>query len=202
MSRIGSLQLRPRDSAGCMEVARRSTGGCESEVRPRIQRNPAGRESGSALASNLYWCHRMKKTRCSVAALIRRDERYLAVRRPPDDDRLPDVWGLPAVTLTPGELPEEGLRRVGREKLGVELEPTRLIGVSTADRGDYQLVLMDIEARLISGEPDCRNASTRNTRYVEQLWAVSIDLLREGAARGSLCCRIVLDSELVQGSGP
>jgi ADP-ribose pyrophosphatase YjhB (NUDIX family) len=134
-----------------------------------------------------------KLRRRSVAAVIRRDDGcFLAVRRPPDDDHLPDVWGLPAVTLRPGEEPEEGVRRVGREKLGVELEPVRPIGSKAADRGAYRLELTDFEARVGSGEPNVDAARTDATRYTAQKWA-DYDLLLPAAARGSLCCQILLD---------
>ena len=130
-----------------------------------------------------------------MAAVVRRPEDglFLAVRRPPDDDRLANVWGFPAVTLTPGETPEQGLRRVGSDKLGTPIEPVGLIGVSTADRGDYQLVLMNFEARTHSGEPDVMAATGPGTRYVDQQWTDRLELLEEGAARGSLCCQIYLD---------
>ena len=132
-----------------------------------------------------------KPIRYSVAAVVRRpgDRQFLAVRRPLDDDSLPGLWGLPAVTLAPGELPEAGLRRVGTEKLGVRLEPVRLVGIDTADRGDYRIFLMDIEAEPVDGEPDVRAATSSHTRYVEQQWSADLDILAEAADRGSLCCR-------------
>lgn len=138
----------------------------------------------------------MTPIRYSVAAVIRRwgeDDEFLAVQRPPDDERLPDAWGLPAVSLRPGELPEAGLRRVGREKLGVELEPLRLIGIRSMDRGDYELILMDIEAGILAGDPSVFAAKTRSTRYVAQRWTADLGLLRDAARRGSLCCRILLE---------
>ncbi len=138
----------------------------------------------------------MKRTQVSIAALVKRgdDERFLAVRRPEDDDRLPGVWGLPAVTLHPGELPEDGLRRVGREKLGTDLEPVRMMGALCADRGEYTLLLLDIEARLLGREPDVGAATTAATRYVAQQWTNDLELLVPAARMGSLCCRIVLDA--------
>jgi 8-oxo-dGTP diphosphatase len=146
-----------------------------------------------------------KPLRCSVAALVRRDsdDRFLAVLRPPDDDRLPNVWGLPAVTLTDGELPECGLRRLGLEKLGARLEPVRMIGIRVADRGDYRLVLMDLEARVIAGEPDVALATTTATRYVDQCWTDRLELLAEAAAKGSLCSQILLERAGIryEGSG-
>ncbi len=138
----------------------------------------------------------MKKVRVSIAAFVRHaeDDRFLAVLRPPDDDRLPDVWGLPAVTLGSGELPEAGLRRIGREKLGTELEPIRLIGTMSADRGDHVLVLMDIEARYAGAAPDVAKADTTGTRYVDQRWTEDLDVLVPAARMGSLCCRIALEA--------
>ena len=139
----------------------------------------------------------MTKVKCSVAAVVRgsRDPReFLAVQRPPDDDRLPDVWGLPAASLRPGELPEAALRRIGREKLGTEIEPVRFVGIGSLDRGDYELILMDIEARVTGGEPDVHAATTDATRYVEQRWTSDLLLLRDAASRGSLCSRLLLDA--------
>ncbi len=139
-------------------------------------------------------CAEVAVVRCSVAAVVRRgDGRFLAVRRPLDDDRLPGVWGLPAVTISGGELPEQALRRVGREKLAAELEPVRFLGVRSADRGDYELILMDLEARLLSGEPDVRRATTNATRYIDQRWTDDLSLLADAARRGSLCSRILLE---------
>jgi ADP-ribose pyrophosphatase YjhB (NUDIX family) len=139
----------------------------------------------------------MKPVRCSVAAVLRNPENareFLAVRRPPDDDRLPNVWGLPAVTLAPGELPEAGLRRIGREKLGAEIEPTRFVGIKSMDRGDYELILMDIEAGVVSGAPSVLLAETTATRYVDQRWTDDLLVLREAARRGSLCSQLLLEA--------
>jgi ADP-ribose pyrophosphatase YjhB (NUDIX family) len=143
----------------------------------------------------------MKPVRCAVAAVVRNpvDEReFLAVRRPPDDDRLPNVWGLPAVSLAPGELPEAALRRIGREKLGAEIEPTRFVGIKSMDRGDYELILMDVEARLLSGDPDVHRAKTGATRYVDQRWTGDLLLLRDAARRGSLCSQLLLEASGVE----
>lgn len=137
-----------------------------------------------------------KPIRCSVAAVIRQPGGipFLAVRRPPDDDKLPGMWGLPAVTLRPGELPEDGLRRIGHEKLGIRLDPIRFVGIQAADRGAYELILMDIEATIADGDPDVYAATTTATRYVDQRWATDVGILREAAAMGSLCCTILLEA--------
>lgn len=138
----------------------------------------------------------MLPVKCSVAAVVRNPanpREFLAVQRPPDDDRLPNVWGLPAVSLRPGELPEEGLRRIGAEKLGTRLEPARFVGIKAADRGDHQLILMDIEARLAGDPPSVARATTASTRYVDQRWTEDLSLLRPAARMGSVCSQVLLD---------
>lgn len=139
-----------------------------------------------------------KPVKCSVAAVVRSRKdpgEFLAVRRPDEDDLLSGVWGLPAVTLQPGELPEAALRRLGREKLGAALEPRSFVGIDAADRGDYLLILMDIEAEVAGGEPNVSVARTSGTAYVEQRWTSDATLLVEAASRGSVCSRILLRSE-------
>lgn len=139
-----------------------------------------------------------KPVKCSVAAVVRSAGHagaFLAVQRPPDDDRLPDVWGLPAVTLQPGELPEAAVRRLGIEKLGVPLRATRFVGIRAADRHDYLLILMDLEAEVLSGEPNVLAAESDATVYVDQRWTTDATLLVEAAQRGSVCSRILLDAE-------
>lgn len=141
-----------------------------------------------------------RPVKCSLAAVLRRNEgsrEFLAVRRPLDDDRLPGVWGLPAATLRPGELPEAALRRVGEEKLGVDLRPLRFIGIRAADRGDHLLILMDLEAEVLRGDPDVSAARTSGTAYVDQRWTADFSILVDAARRGSVCSRILLEAERV-----
>jgi ADP-ribose pyrophosphatase YjhB (NUDIX family) len=132
----------------------------------------------------------------SVAVVIRRpgDPRFLAVRRPLDDAELPGVWGLPATSLRPGESLEDAAIRVGREKLGVELRIGSPIGELYAERPSGALTLTDLEATVVRGEPDVTRATTDSTRYIAQQWVSDVEILREGAARGSLCCRILVEA--------
>ena len=54
----------------------------------------------------------MKPIKRSVAFVIYSEDRtrFLIVRRPPDDDSLPNVWGLPAGSLKESETSEESTR--------------------------------------------------------------------------------------------
>jgi ADP-ribose pyrophosphatase YjhB (NUDIX family) len=119
----------------------------------------------------------------SVAVVILRGNTLLAIRRADDDDELPGIWGLPAGTCRGDESVEDVIRRIGRDKLGTVLKPLRQIAFGTQDRAAYRLEMELWEASM-EGAPT----------YHEWQWA-SIDLLRTGAARGSLCCELAIKSK-------
>jgi hypothetical protein len=169
----------------------------------------------------------MKPARHSVAVVVRgADGTFLAVRRPEDpDDPLAGLWGLPAITLLPGEDEPTAVVRAGRAKLGVDLVAGRKLGEMTADRGSYLLRLSDYEATIASGtpavpqpavpqpavpqpavpqpavpqpavpQPAVPQPGTSMTQYTECVFTGDPALLGEAAARGSLCARIFLQSQ-------
>ena len=107
--------------------------------------------------------HISKPIKTSVAVfLLNPDDssKFLIVKRPNDDDSLPNVYGLPAGSIKEGELPEQVVKRIGIEKLNTEIEATKFIGSKYIDRGAYVLILMDIDAKLIGKEPDVLSAVT------------------------------------------
>ena len=106
----------------------------------------------------------------------------LLVRRPDHDESLPGVWGLPAVSLAPGESEEDAVRRVGLDKLGVEVEPLEPVA---RDGG-----MTDWRARVLAGEPAVPQPGP-NTQYTDLRWGEPADLV-PGAREGSLCCRALL----------
>lgn len=138
----------------------------------------------------------------AVAVLVRppgrRDfQMLLGVLRPEDDEDLPGVWGLPASSLRGGELWEDAVRRTGREKLGVILEPGPMVKEGTAERPGHRLRMRLYRAELVDGEPDVRPAldeplSEGTTRYAAWAW-MAPDRLRPAASRGSLCTRLALE---------
>lgn len=133
--------------------------------------------------------------RSAVAAAVRRDDGLvLAVLRPDEPgEELPGVWGLPAVTLRAGESPEEGLRRLGREKLGAELTPLRPLAEGEQRRAGYTLRMTLYEAS-IAGEPHLpqRTPDASGTLYDAIDW-LPTPAFREAAGRGSLCCQLFLE---------
>ena len=138
----------------------------------------------------------MKPARHSVAVVVRAaDGSFLVVRRPDDpEDPLAGAWGLPAITLMPGEDERAAVVRAGRAKLGVELTAGRKLGEKTADRGTYLLRLSDYEAAVVSGTPAVPQPDTSMTQYTEAVFTDDAAVLAGAAARGSLCARIFLES--------
>ncbi len=131
----------------------------------------------------------------SVAfAIFRRDraDEVLVVRRPPDDEDLPDLWGLPAGSLRSGEDWTDAVRRAGRDKLGVPLEVGPELNRGTLERAGYTLEMRLLQARIIAGEPAVPQPVAGVTQYTEWKWGTS-DVLVPAAARGSLCSRLFLE---------
>lgn len=118
----------------------------------------------------------------------------LAVKRPPTDNGLPNVWGFPAITPVEGELPELAIKRLGVEKLATDIEATSYLGIKYTQRDTYNLILMDIQARLIGKEPSVIDAATTGTKYVDQQWTSDYSIFKEAASKGSLCSQIFLES--------
>lgn len=133
----------------------------------------------------------------SVSVAIRHPDDpvlVLQVRRPPDDEGLPNLWGLPAATLRAGESWENAARRAGREKLGVELALAGELNQGTIVRPDASLLMKLFGATIERGEPDVSVAPTGVTRYTAWRWGEA-EALRLAADRGSLCCRLYLEAD-------
>ena len=122
-----------------------------------------------------------KPVKHSVAVLISNGGKFLAIRRPDDDDELPGIWGLPAGTCRSGETVQDVVDRIGREKLGVTLTPYRRVASGTQDRSGYRLEMELWEAQM-TGTP----------RHPEWQWA-ELTILEPGKTLGSLCCDLALE---------
>jgi ADP-ribose pyrophosphatase YjhB (NUDIX family) len=120
------------------------------------------------------------KAKQSVAVAVFDGDQILAIRRADDDDELPGIWGLPAGTIRDEETVVDVIRRIGYEKLGVKLTPLRRLASGGQTRPRYRLEMELWEVRM-EGTPTHRAWQ----------WA-SMDLLRPGAASGSLCCELAL----------
>ena len=118
--------------------------------------------------------------------------RWLLVQRPADDEDLPGIWGLPAGTLLAAETAEALVRRIGRDKLGVELDPGAVVAAGSAERATYRLDMDLWTATITAGAPDpagSANERAAQTRYAACRWDHA-SALEDGARKGSLCCRL------------
>jgi ADP-ribose pyrophosphatase YjhB (NUDIX family) len=118
----------------------------------------------------------------SIAVVIRDGRRILAIRRPDDDDELPGIWGLPAGSFRDGETTQDLIRRIGQDKLGVELSAMRKLAYGSQDRKAYRL-RMDLWEVAMTGSP----------MRSEWQWT-NLETLRDGSERGSLCCHLALNA--------
>ena len=116
----------------------------------------------------------------SIAVAIFNGDQVLSTRRPDNDDELPGVWGLPAGTLRTGETVKDLIKRIGRDKLGVELTPIRQVNAGKQMRTSY-LLEMDLWEATMKGVPN----------HPEWRWA-PIETLRQGVDSGSLCCELAV----------
>ena len=101
----------------------------------------------------------MKPIKNSIAFVIYNEDRtkFLSVQRPPDDESLPNIWGLPAGSLKGEESFEDAVLRAGVEKLGVKLRIEKQIGEGKIERGGYTLFMKEFEAKIIEGQPKVPN---------------------------------------------
>lgn len=132
----------------------------------------------------------MKPFKRSVALVIEDTRGVLLVRRPAGDESLPGEWGLPAATLAAGESEEEAVLRAGREKLGVEVRPLRVLGEEDDERPSYRMAMRDWAVEIAAGEPSVPQPAA-GTQYEALRWGRAQDLA-PAAERGSLCARVLL----------
>ena len=136
-----------------------------------------------------YLAH-VKPLKHSVSLVIEGPAGLLLVRRPERDESLPGEWGLPAATLRPGEREEDAVRRAGRDKLGVDVRPRRMLGQSSGERREHRILMRDWEVEIVAGEPVVPQPG-EGTQYESLRWG-EVEELLPAAGRGSLCARVLL----------
>jgi len=137
----------------------------------------------------------MKVTKLSVTYVIYNDNRskILLVKRPHNDNSLPNIWGLPAGSLMKNESFEACVIRSGKEKLGVQLKPLELSNEGQIEREDYIIHMKEYEVKITNGTPKVPQHVFGITQYQDWKWAEP-KLLREAAKKGSLCAQLYLSN--------
>jgi len=136
----------------------------------------------------------MKPIKYAIAFVVYNEDRskLLVVQRPSDDKNFPNVWGLPAGSAKDTETFEECIIRSGKEKLGVELKPTKFVGRNNIERNNYILHMEEYEAEILDGKPEVPQPIQGITQYQQWRWGVGSDL-KDAATKGSLCSQIYLN---------
>jgi 8-oxo-dGTP pyrophosphatase MutT (NUDIX family) len=140
-----------------------------------------------------------KPIKYAVAVVIKRQKdspEFLIVRRPDDDPDMGGYWGFPAISLQPGELPEQAVARLCKEKLDCEATAVRFLGAMEQRRNAYDIFFMDIEAVLAPGsEPNVHEATTTHTAYSDQKWSTDPMEIMPSAKDGSCCSTLFLTDQ-------
>ena len=93
-----------------------------------------------------------------VAAVIEQDGRYLLTQRRPSAV-LPLLWEFPGGRVEDGETDAAALKREVSFRLGVEIEPAKLISFVSHPYERYAVDLHLYECRLSAGEPKAMNVN-------------------------------------------
>ena len=142
----------------------------------------------------------MHVERISVSAAIYNESRNMVVgilRTNDPSDRLANLWGLPAASLSEVEDDQAAIERIGWQKLGTTLTPVRQIGEKTAMITDELRLTMHLWEATLSELPDFARRNMRDSevsQYVMWAWMMPEQLIPT-AKKGSLCTQLLLKSE-------
>jgi len=121
----------------------------------------------------------------AVSVVIKNNEgKVLFALRSKYIDSDPSTWSLPSYFVKEGETFEETVVRIGRDKLGVELKPGKMLIEGKKDRGDFILFMHDFETEIISGIPSCVWK-----HYTQLKWEDPVIQLKNMTKMGE-CCRL------------
>lgn len=126
----------------------------------------------------------MKLIKHAVSVIIRDNDKTLFALRSPNKKRFPLTWSLPSYFVNEEETHNEAIKRIGKEKLGIELMPLRLLNEGYGERDDFRLFMHDYEAKVISGIPRLNSDD-----YVDLCWEEPVSFLSKIPIKGE-CTRL------------
>lgn len=126
-----------------------------------------------------------KPVRHAISVVIKDSKgEVLFAKRSAKKTSYPLAWSLPSYFIAHNEQPEETIRRIGKEKLGVELKAGKLLNEGASDRSEFTLFMHDFEAEIVTGAPRIVSDD-----YIELKWANPIEQLASMKIMGN-CCRL------------
>lgn len=126
----------------------------------------------------------MKPIKHAVSIVVRDKNKTLFVLRSPNKKRFPSTWSLPSYFVDENETHRETIERIGKDKLGVELEPLGLLNEGYGERDEFRLFMHDYEARIVGGTL-CVNSED----YTDMRWEEPRSFLSAMRTKGE-CTRL------------
>lgn len=138
------------------------------------------RESVKLLADMLE-----KPIRHAVSVVVVNDKgETLFALRSPSKSEFPLVWSLPSHFVKVDENFEDTVRRIGRNKLGAELEPLKLLNEGYGERPEFRLFMHVFLGKVTTGNP-CISSDD----FAELKWSEPNKQLSSMERMGD-CCRL------------
>jgi len=94
-----------------------------------------------------------KPIKHAISVVIKKGNKTLFSLRSPNKKEFPSVWSLPSHFMEPGEKYIDTIKRVGKHKLGVNLDVVRLLNEGYGERDDFRLFMHDYLVKIVDGEP-------------------------------------------------
>jgi len=115
-----------------------------------------------------------KEIRHAISVVIQNNSgKTLFAFRSKDKPSYPSVWSLPSATIRNSESPQDTIKRIGVDKLGVDLKPGSLLIEGKQDRDDYILFMHDYEATLSSGTPRVVSSDYDNIEWKDSITQIN-----------------------------
>jgi ADP-ribose pyrophosphatase YjhB (NUDIX family) len=126
-----------------------------------------------------------KPIKHAISVVIKNERgETLFARRSAHKKEFPLVWSLPSHFVVDGETPEQTIRRIGHDKLGVDLQMEQLLNEGYGERSDFRLFMHDYAATVLSGKPHIASGD-----FVELQWATAENFLPTIKTKGD-CTRL------------
>ena len=126
-----------------------------------------------------------KPVKHAISVIIQNQKgETLFAQRSPHKKEFPLVWSLPSHFMEDGERPKDTISRIGLYKLGVKLEPIRMLNEGYGERPDFQLFMHDYLVEIVSGK-----AQIASDDFVDLKWANADEFLPTIKIKGD-CTRL------------
>jgi len=127
-----------------------------------------------------------KKLRTAVSVVVNDGRgRTLFALRNEKEKSFPLVWSLPSTFVREDESLQKAVKRIGLEKLGLELEPGEEINRGIIERNGFMLLMHDLKAEIVSGKPEIQ----KNDPYKKLKWEFADKQFKAQKKMGE-CCRL------------